>query len=295
MQATKPQFQSKLYVLAAEELVSNSPYKVEGTDVVLDIPGSRNVPWRYNITTDDGEKVIRYIRGCSSIFLTEQIAMGFPADRQPTREEMSDLIFNAGQLYAGRKNLAEYLDVLPLNKESPNRDNARNFYRTVNEQKDQKEAYELELSKAKAKAAAFTMADGKVKDLLRLRYHGFVNEGTSEMEAKMQLSRMIDEEHGDINGLAFFQKHTTETESELDAVTILARKCLEKNIISLVTLPGSVGILNKGKWEPMAKISEEGGEAAQFNRVADWLQTTDGKPYIAILTTKLKAAKAAEE
>lgn len=300
-----------LFVLAPGELIPNSPYTVENTDIVLDIPPIRNVPTKYTCTiaTEEGElreTTIRYIRGCETILVEEQVKLGYSIDRHATKEEMEDLVIKNGQLLATRTNLVKYLRTIPLNTGAPNRPaNIRDYFREVDPVAEQKEVFTTQFAIAKAKAKVFSLSEETTLDLLRMRYHGFVNTGTTDEEAKMQVLRMIDEE----GGLEFFEKYTAvpaieatteaeaaEAEAEIslndhDRLTILATKALEANILSQVSLPGTIAMRDKNKWVSLVMISDEGGEAAQFNQFVEWLKSDDGKGTAAVLASKLLANK----
>ena len=219
------------YRLHSDEQVKSSPFKIEGTDLVLDIPPGRNIPYKSVAFNENGEaRAIRYVRGAKSIYVDEQIAAGIPANRQPTIDELKDLEVINGTLLATRKILIEYLDANPLNAGCPYRQSdSRNFYYKV----DPKAEMEAVNSQYKKTEEAFfrlrSLSTEDARELVRLRYSGSAN--ISVLQLKPVLANILEEE----GGIDWFLTRTERVGEKKD---------INEELLSLVMAAKDAGLIN---------------------------------------------------
>lgn len=267
----------KVYELVPSEIVHNSPFSIEasnGKKIVLDIPRMRNAPWKTTAIINGKEQEIRYVQGCDTIIVDEQVEKKYPRDRKPTPAERKKLDIINGQLFADSDILIKYLDSIPQNADVPEANRppgTKVIFRELNDGKKNAAEYQRRVSQAKANAYITELSLEEAKNLLRLRYHSFVDENMSEEVAKIQLYDMVENEEGAVD---FIEAH--KALSVEDEVIILASKAMEADILSFHAVQGKAAIKTKRKWEPVTISTEEGGITAQFNRFVEYLRTEEG-------------------
>jgi hypothetical protein len=291
---------TKTYQLYKSELVSNSPYTVEGTDVVLDVPPQRNVPWKFVVTISDHEgnhteREVRYIRGAQSIYVDEQIKAGIKADRKPTPQEMLDLTFVHGRLEATRPNQIEYLDTLPLNDEgkSVKQQNQRIMYTSYDPVKVKKAQRSDADKQVRAYSILSQLNYEQMQDALRFRG---IKAQMDEDDCFLALKNIIEaakdgvqymNEFGDkldavaiVEGkqpsvsyndaVAIVEGKQSVGMTENDRITSMVYKLIEADQLSLTAIPNSVALISKeGKYKVLAKLEDSGDMASKTERFID--------------------------
>lgn len=164
-----------------KKLIFKTPYTesshtkdVNGLQVKQIIPRIP-IPTYDEIKDENGKRrEIRYISGCDTIFVDEQISekYGYKRDRKATSIEKSDLTMESGYLIVypeDKPQLAKYLQMCSYNGTNPNRMNRSQplFIQEVREVIE-KENYDTELKMFEAKKVLFDIQ----KDNAQLRRLG---------------------------------------------------------------------------------------------------------------------------
>jgi hypothetical protein len=284
---------TKAYQLHKSELVPNSPYTVEGSDVVLDVPPQRNVPWRFVVTIADEtgfhtEREVRYIRGAQSIFVDEQKTAGISPDRKPTPQEMLDLTFVHGRLEALRPNQIAYLDILPLNEEGKavKQQNQRIMYTSYDPVKVKKAQRSDADKQVRAYSILGQLNYEQMQDALRFRG---IKATMDEDDCFLALKNIIEAAKDGVQYMnEFGDKLSIATEAtamepiiepdgkkevgmtENDRITSMVYKLIEADQLSLTAIPNSVALISKeGKYKVLAKLEDSGDMASKTERFID--------------------------
>lgn len=178
---------------------TQSPYSAQGNpnQKIVNI-GAYNIPNRDRVVLDGKLTPIRYIKGSDTIILSEQIAYGFPENRQDSPDDKINMQNGLLVSVPSDVALAQYLEVCNYNGSNPNRlkDGAILFYGD-NSAELAREANHKVKDVTKAKATVYDLEGDDLiafaKSLKERNYPAIVIDSMDEDSIRRQLLAICDE------------------------------------------------------------------------------------------------------
>jgi hypothetical protein len=280
---------TKTYTITKSNRVANSPFTIEGSDMVIDITHEFPVPAETVAIIDGKQKSIRFIMGCESIYLDEQVKMGWPLKRNPSAQERAMLTFLGGMnsIPEGYSNLEKYLEAAPWfqgdaeeEKKKKRPPHSRILYQIHDQEQIDGEELEFEDFVTEARSLIKKGDKETLLGLLRLsRPGGMVDSNISVRQLKLQLLEVANRNPD------FILKSSKTVKNDK---TVLVSKAIDYGILNIDS-PGKVLIQNKtntSKFQELARIPDFGGRSAKIDRVVAYLDSDEGKPVLSEITRR---------
>lgn len=271
---------TKTYTITKENRVPNSPFTIEGSNIPIDLTHELPVPAETVAIVNGRQRAIRFIMGCDTIFVDEQVKLGWPLKRNPTAQERSLLTFLGGMntIPEGYSNLENYLESAPWfvgteeqekNKQRP--PHARKLYTVYDQDKIDGEELEFEEFVTEARSLINDADKETLIGLLRLSRPGFVVDmNISVRQLKLRLLEIAN------TNPDFILKSSKIVKNDR---TVIVSKALDYGILNIDS-PGKLLIrsaTNPAKFQEVARIPDFGGRNTKIDRVAAYLNTPEGK------------------
>lgn len=279
----------KVYILAEEMRVGQSPFYMEGTDMQFNIPDEYPLPLECTVIEDGQPVELRYIPSSKFVEKQKQIDLEKrPYTYVPKDDDRKLITFQHGRLELDEvkhKNACEYIDRVYWNKKNSKfrPDGSKIIFEEYREDEMVENLLAQETLVNRAKSQILAMKEGKVRDLYLLSLPGSsYNEQLSVSKMKTQLLQIA---AGNPN---FILNGIKDAEQK---IAILTHKAIQHKILSL-DFNGAVMIVNvTGNWDKLIEVSEAGGAQAKFNRLVEYLMSEAGESVVPNLQKKVAAAE----
>jgi hypothetical protein len=273
-----------VYTITAQNRIKNSPFFVEGTDMVFDLVDQFPLPTMTSTFDKDGNpKNIRFIQGCTTIDVEEQIKLGYPMLRNPSDTERRLLTFFGGFLSVpeGYTTLKDYVDMAPWfeDKEGPRPPDSRVLYEIYDQDQVDEDNLTMEAMVLEAKNAVMGGSRDLIISLMRLnRPSQVIDPNINIRQAKLEMLRVAE-----LNP-DFVLKGIKSAQNDL---TVIVSKAVDYGILNLDTT-GKIKMKNRsGKDEVVTSIPDNGSRNQKMERTCAWFEG-EGKTILAEVRTRVK-------
>lgn len=280
----------RTYTITKENRVTNSPFTIEGSNMKLDITHELPVPAETVCITPEGQqRAIRFISGCDTIFIDEQVKLGFPLKRKPTATERAMLTFIGGMntIPDGYGNLEKYFEMAPWFVGTPEQErtkrrppNSRKIYEIYDQEKIDTDNLNFEEFVTEARMIVNKGDKDTLVSLLRLsRPGGVVDPNISIRQLKLQLLELAN------TNPDFILKNVTTVKNDR---MVIVSKGIDYGILN-IEAAGWVRMLNSvtGKYDDVARIPDFGGRSAKLERTVAFFESQPGQTTFSELKNRI--------